>query len=140
MQAEFAAKVEAEFARIVDAVVRREKRGMRGAPFPGSSTATVTAHGAGTSSRTATTGRGTRGIVMGREEVLGLLRMHKKTLVQRFGMVEVKLYGSFARNQVEDDSDVDILVRFDVPPDWRRYFRSAGLPRGPAGATRGHGD
>ena len=59
---------------------------------------------------------------MGREEVLGLLRMHKKTLVQRFGMVEVKLYGSFARNQVEDDSDVDILVRFDVPPDWRRYF------------------
>ena len=59
---------------------------------------------------------------MGREEVLGLLRMHKKTLAQRFGVVEVKLYGSFARNQVEDDSDVDVLVRFDAPPDWRRYF------------------
>ena len=59
---------------------------------------------------------------MGREEVLGLLRMHKKTLAQRFGVVEVKLYGSFARNQVEDDSDVDVLLRFDAPPDWRRYF------------------
>ena len=59
---------------------------------------------------------------MGREEVLGLLGMHKKTLAQRFGVVEVKLYGSFARNQVEDDSDVDVLVRFDAPPDWRRYF------------------
>ena len=59
---------------------------------------------------------------MDREEVLALLRMHKKTLAQRFGVVEVKLYGSFARNQVEDDSDVDVLVRFDAPPDWRRYF------------------
>ncbi|MDD9984041.1 MAG: nucleotidyltransferase family protein [Gammaproteobacteria bacterium] len=59
---------------------------------------------------------------MGREEVLGLLRMHKETLAQRFGVIEVKLYGSFARNQIEDDSDVDVLVRFDAPPDWRRYF------------------
>ena len=48
--------------------------------------------------------------------------MHKETLAQRFGVIEVKLYGSFARNQIEDDSDVDVLVRFDAPPDWRRYF------------------
>ena len=48
--------------------------------------------------------------------------MHKRTLAQRFGVIEVKLYGSFARNQVEDDSDVDVLVRFDAPPDWRRCF------------------
>ena len=60
--------------------------------------------------------------MMGREEVLGLLRMHKKTLAQRFGVIEVKLYGSFARNQVEDDSDVDVLVRFEAPPGWRRCF------------------
>ena len=59
---------------------------------------------------------------MGREEVLGLLRVHKETLAQRFGVVEVKLYGSFARDQAVADSDVDVLVRFDAPPDWRRYF------------------
>lgn len=59
---------------------------------------------------------------MGREEVLGLLRMHKKALAQRFGVVELKLYGSFARDQAADDSDVDVLVRFDAPLDWRRYF------------------
>lgn len=59
---------------------------------------------------------------MGRDEVLGLLRAHKETLAQRFGVAEVKLYGSFARDQAADDSDVDVLVRFDAPLDWRRYF------------------
>ena len=47
---------------------------------------------------------------MGREEVLGLLRAHRETLMQRFGVVEVKLYGSFARAQTVDDSNVDVLV------------------------------
>ena len=59
---------------------------------------------------------------MDREEALGLLRAHKETLARRFGVVEVKLYGSFARDQAVEDSDVDVLVRFDAPPDWRRYF------------------
>ena len=59
---------------------------------------------------------------MGRDEVLGLLREHKTALAQRFGVVELRLYGSFARNQATGDSDVDILVRFDASPDWKRYF------------------
>ena len=59
---------------------------------------------------------------MNRDEVLSLLRAHKATLAQRFGVVELRLYGSFARNQAAGDSDVDVLVRFDAPPGWRRYF------------------
>ena len=59
---------------------------------------------------------------MNRDEVLGLLREHKATLAQRFGVAELSLFGSFARDQAAGDSDVDILVRFDVAPDWRRYF------------------
>ena len=59
---------------------------------------------------------------MGRDEVLGLLREHKVTLAQRFGVVDLRLYGSFARGQAAGDNDVDVLVRFDAPPDWRRYF------------------
>ena len=59
---------------------------------------------------------------MGRDEVLGLLREHKVTLAQRFGVVYLRLYGSFACDQAAGDSDVDVLVRFDAPPDWRRYF------------------
>ena len=59
---------------------------------------------------------------MNRDEVLDLLREHKATLAQRFGVSEIYLFGSFARDQAAGDSDVDILVRFDVAPDWRRYF------------------
>ena len=59
---------------------------------------------------------------MNRDDVLHLLRAHKMALAQRFGVVEVRLYGSFARDQASGESDVDVLVRFDAPPDWRRYF------------------
>ena len=60
---------------------------------------------------------------MTRNDVLRLLRRHKATLARRFGVIELALYGSFARDRGSDDSDVDILVRFDAPPDWRRLFR-----------------
>ena len=57
-----------------------------------------------------------------RDEVLALLRAHKPVLEQRFGIADLALFGSFARDRASDESDVDILVRFDEPPDWRRYF------------------
>ena len=59
---------------------------------------------------------------MNRDEVLGLLREHKETLTQRFGVVELALFGSVARDRAEDESDVDILVRFDGPATSKRYF------------------
>ena len=49
---------------------------------------------------------------MGRDELLGLLREHRATLVQRFGVAELFLFGSFARDQATDDSDIDLLVQF----------------------------
>ena len=51
-------------------------------------------------------------------------RLHKATVARRFGVIELALYGSFARDRASDDSDVDILVRFDALPDWRRYFEA----------------
>lgn len=63
---------------------------------------------------------------MNRDNVLNVLRAHKGTLAQRFGVTELALFGSFARDQATDDSDVDILVRFDVPPNWQRYFGAQG--------------
>lgn len=59
---------------------------------------------------------------MTRDEVLDVLRTHKSTLAQRFGVIELALFGSFARDQASDNSDVDILVRFDRTIDWERYF------------------
>ena len=59
---------------------------------------------------------------MTRAEVLDTLRAHRPVLAERFGVVELALFGSYARDQATDRSDVDILVRFDAPPNWRTYF------------------
>ena len=59
---------------------------------------------------------------MNRDEVLDVLRTHKATLAERFGVVDLALFGSIVRDQATDDSDVDILVRFDSPATSKRYF------------------
>lgn len=59
---------------------------------------------------------------MNRDQVLELLRASKATLKERFGVSGVALFGSFARDQAAEGSDVDVLVSFDAPPDWKRYF------------------
>lgn len=55
-------------------------------------------------------------------ETLGLLRGHKSELVERFGVVELALFGSAVRGALGPDSDVDILVSFDRPADPERFF------------------
>ena len=37
-------------------------------------------------------------------------------------MVELAVFGSFARDHATDSSDIDILVRFDGPATSRSYF------------------
>ena len=59
---------------------------------------------------------------MKRDDVLKLLRTHKATLAQRFGVTGLALFGSFARDQAANDSDVDILVQFDGPATSDAYF------------------
>ena len=59
---------------------------------------------------------------MGRDETLTLLRAHKAVLVQRFGVVDIALFGSTARGEATSDSDLDILVHFDGPATSKRYF------------------
>ena len=59
---------------------------------------------------------------MNRDEALELLRAHKSTLAQRFGVVGLALFGSIVRSRATGNSDVDILVRFDSPATSKRYF------------------
>ena len=59
---------------------------------------------------------------IGRQQVLNALREHKPVLEERFGLTELTLFGSFARDQATDDSDVDIIVKFNDPPSARTYF------------------
>ena len=59
---------------------------------------------------------------MTREHVLSELRAHQSRLARDFGVSKMALFGSVARNDAGEDSDVDVLVRFDGPAMARRYF------------------
>ena len=61
-------------------------------------------------------------MTMKRDEVLKILRAHKKTLAERFGVAELAIFGSFARDEAGEDSDLDVLVRFEGRSTSKGYF------------------
>jgi predicted nucleotidyltransferase len=52
--------------------------------------------------------------VCGRDEILLLLREHRSDL-ERLGVKSLALFGSAARGEAREDSDVDLLVEFQRP-------------------------
>ena len=76
---------------------------------------------------------------VGRSGVLRVLRDHKAAFARRFGVIEMALYGSFARDEGGPGSDVDVLVRFDAPPDWKRYFGAQAYLERSSGSAGRHG-
>ena len=48
-----------------------------------------------------------------KEEVLQILKEAKPELVRRYGLRRLALFGSYARGDQREDSDVDILVEVD---------------------------
>lgn len=59
---------------------------------------------------------------MSRAQVLEQLALSKPTLVARFGVINLALFGSTVRDAARVDSDIDILVSFDGPATSERYF------------------
>lgn len=57
-----------------------------------------------------------------RLRVLELLAQSKPVLAERFGVTDIALFGSTARDVARHDSDVDVLVAFDGPATSERYF------------------
>ena len=59
---------------------------------------------------------------MERQHALDVLRNSKADLRRRFGVTRLALFGSYARELEQGDSDVDVLVTFDGPATSDRYF------------------
>lgn len=59
---------------------------------------------------------------MRREQVIKMLDAHKATLSERFGVMDLALFGSTARDTAGEGSDVDILVSSDGPAHSKRHF------------------
>jgi len=51
-------------------------------------------------------------------EVENILRAHKEELRERFGVSSIAIFGSYARGEETELSDVDILVEFERPIGW----------------------
>ncbi len=58
---------------------------------------------------------------MSRNEVLALLREHKPTLVEQFGVGKIALFGSTVRDEAGPGSDIDILVSLPDARGWSGY-------------------
>lgn len=52
---------------------------------------------------------------MNRENVLQILSQHREELQQQFGVNTLALFGSTARGDATDGSDIDLLVEFNRP-------------------------
>ena len=49
---------------------------------------------------------------MRRQDILNVLEAHQSEISSRFGVSSLSLFGSVARDEAAEDSDVDILVTF----------------------------
>jgi predicted nucleotidyltransferase len=59
---------------------------------------------------------------MRRDEAIGVLRRQLPELRRRFAVARLALFGSVARNEATERSDVDVLVDFDGPTSFDDYF------------------
>jgi predicted nucleotidyltransferase len=58
---------------------------------------------------------------MRRDTVLDIIQAHQPEL-EELGVVSVSLFGSVARNEATEDSDIDVAVRLVTGPHGFAYF------------------
>lgn len=59
---------------------------------------------------------------MNRSTILTLLSEHQREIREQFGVQRLALFDSAARDELRVDSDIDVLVAFDGPATFPRYF------------------
>ncbi len=50
-----------------------------------------------------------------KEEIINTLRQQKDLLCTKFYVKSIGIFGSFARNEANENSDIDFLVELDAP-------------------------
>jgi len=67
---------------------------------------------------------------MYRKECIEILTACRKTLQEKYGIISLRLFGSTARNEQNNDSDVDVFVETQTPNPFllmeaREYLESS---------------
>jgi len=52
---------------------------------------------------------------MGQKEILTVLRNYKLACAEKYGILELGVFGSVARNEATVESDVDICIKMKTP-------------------------
>ena len=52
---------------------------------------------------------------MGRDTILAILRDFKQKHAEEYGIIELGVFGSIARDEARDDSDLDICIKTRTP-------------------------
>lgn len=59
---------------------------------------------------------------MRKQEILDLLHNHFGDIQERFAVSELGLFGSAARDEMKEESDIDVLVEFNGPATFDGYM------------------
>lgn len=60
---------------------------------------------------------------MGTEKILAILKEYKNQVAKEYGILEIGIFGSVARNDLTDKSDVDVVIHVRKPD----LFMLAGI-------------
>jgi predicted nucleotidyltransferase len=52
---------------------------------------------------------------MGKKEIIQVLRDYKKEFAEQYGILTIGVFGSVARDEAGEDSDVDVEIRISKP-------------------------
>ncbi|MBU8848873.1 MAG: nucleotidyltransferase domain-containing protein [Desulfobacterales bacterium] len=56
---------------------------------------------------------------LSKNEIISLIKIEKSFLKENFGVLNIGLFGSYAKDKQNPDSDIDFLVEFSEPRfDW----------------------
>lgn len=63
---------------------------------------------------------------MNKQEIIKFLSSHKQELYEKYGVTRIGLFGSYARGEAKEGSDIDIAVEIESENKFRSFF---GLKR-----------
>ncbi|MBU0483774.1 MAG: nucleotidyltransferase domain-containing protein [Proteobacteria bacterium] len=52
---------------------------------------------------------------MGKKETIEIIRTYKSEFAAQYGILDIGIFGSVARDEAGEDSDVDVVVRISEP-------------------------
>ena len=54
-------------------------------------------------------------MTMGKKEIIEILGKYRNECAERYGILEIGIFGSAARDEIGEGSDVDVVVRISKP-------------------------